>query len=160
MERGRWRTRALTSCRSRRTDAPWAVTRSLTPCRRRSCGRWGSPGDPCTGRPTGQRGTCTGQRGTCTGQRGTCTGEEFLVECASYLISFGGNIQVLVKRWVELSLLSRKGKIKHQRLLRLTLLASALLSINLFLKLEVLFTIGSVASGIFQIANIVPSLIK
>ena len=42
------------------------------------------------------------------------------------------------------------GKVKHKRLLWLTLLVSALSPINFVLKLDVLFTFEHVAGGIFQ----------
>ena len=50
------------------------------------------------------------------------------------------------------------GKFKRQSVLLLTLIASALLSINFIFKLDVQFTIGRVVGGIFQIVNIVLSL--
>ena len=49
------------------------------------------------------------------------------------------------------------GKVKHQRVLWLTLLASALLSINFILKL---FCLPFESVAIFHIANIVTNLIK
>ena len=55
---------------------------------------------------------------------------------------------------------SRTWNVKHQRILRVTMLASALLAINVVLKLMFCLSIDRVAGGIFQIANIVPSLIK
>ena len=53
-----------------------------------------------------------------------------------------------------------RGKVKHQRVLWLTLLTSALLSINFVLKLDVCLQFEHVAGRIFQIANIVLSFIK
>ena len=52
------------------------------------------------------------------------------------------------------------GKVKHQRILRLTLLAATLLPINFVLKLDVLLPFERIAGEIFQNANIVPSLMK
>ena len=49
------------------------------------------------------------------------------------------------------------GRVKHRRVLQLTLLASTLLPINFVLKLDILFTIRMYVEGrIFQTANIVP----
>ena len=59
---------------------------------------------------------------------------------------------------------SRMWEIKHQRVLQVTLLSSVILPINFVLKrnglIIYLFTFKHVAGRIFQIANIVPSLIK
>jgi len=46
-------------------------------------------------------------------------------------------------------------KVKHQRVLLLTLLTSALLPINFVLKLDVFVPFKHVLGGIFPIANIV-----
>ncbi len=51
------------------------------------------------------------------------------------------------------------GKVKYQTVLRLTLRVSALLSINFVLKLDVL-SFERVGGGIFQIADIVPSIVN
>jgi len=50
--------------------------------------------------------------------------------------------------------------VKHRRVLQLTLLASALLPLNFVFNWMFYLPLERVACGIFQIANIVPILIK
>lgn len=64
-EQDRWQTPALTSCHSQLTAFPWAGRWTPNRFHLQTSGRWGTPGDRCTGRPAFGHGPKQGQQSPC-----------------------------------------------------------------------------------------------